>query len=133
MLQKLADRIAVCFERASAFERRASEAADPEIRQSYDEIAKAWRHLAASYQFSESLERFLLDRDLAKKPPAPSLPAANSARPWLTMDDVHLRNGVEIGCRTDEIAESLGRKVEDVRARARELGLTLPDGASDAA
>jgi hypothetical protein len=56
VLQKLADHIAACFERAAASERRASEATDPEVRQSYEEIARGWRHLAASYQFSE-LER----------------------------------------------------------------------------
>jgi len=73
MLQKLGDRIAGCFERATAFERRADEATDPGLRQSYEEIAREWRRLAASYQFAESLERFLLDRELAKKPPAPSI------------------------------------------------------------
>ena len=73
MLQKLADHVAGCFARATDFERRATDAPDPETRRSYEEIAKAWRHLAASYQFAESLERFLLDRDVAKKPPAPSI------------------------------------------------------------
>jgi hypothetical protein len=73
MLQKLADHIAGCFERAAIFERRASDASDAEVRRSYEEIAKAWRHLAASYQFCEALEGFLLDRDHAKKPPAPSI------------------------------------------------------------
>jgi hypothetical protein len=58
-----------------AFERRATEATDPELRQSYQEIANTWRHLAASYQFSESVERFLLDLDLTKKLPAPSIAA----------------------------------------------------------
>jgi hypothetical protein len=79
MLQKLADHIAACFERATASERCARDATDPEVRQSYEEIARGWRHLAASYQFSE-LERFLLNSDRAKKPQAPSIaPKMNPA------------------------------------------------------
>jgi hypothetical protein len=79
MFQKLADHIAACFEQAIASERRARGATDPKVRQSYEEIARGWRHLAASYQFSE-LKRFLLDSDRAKKLPAPSIaPEMNPA------------------------------------------------------
>ncbi len=74
MLQKLADHI------AGALSERSLSSGGGRARRlplssasSYDEVAKAWRHLAGSYQFTESLERFPLDRDLMKKPAAPSI------------------------------------------------------------
>jgi hypothetical protein len=72
LLQKLADHIAGCFDRAATFEHRAAQTTDPAIRRHYEEIAEAWRHLAASYQFSEALERFILDAEQARNaPPTP--------------------------------------------------------------
>lgn len=69
VLQKLSDHISQCFTRAADAERRAAVTADPIMREDYEGIARSWRHLAASYQFTESLERFLLDRDHAKQRP----------------------------------------------------------------
>ncbi len=43
------------------------------------------------------------------------------------MDDFYLRNEIKIGRSTEKIAEALGREVEEVRKRAGELGLRLPD------
>ncbi len=76
MLQKLSDHIAGCIERARRAEERAAGVGFPEMKADYEEIAKAWRHLASSYQFAEALERFLLDIERAKKvePAPPSAP-----------------------------------------------------------
>jgi hypothetical protein len=63
MLQKLGDHIANCLARAAEAERRAAEASDEAIRIDYEQRAKRWRHLASSYQFAESLDRFVLDAD----------------------------------------------------------------------
>lgn len=75
MLQKLADHISDCFARAAAAERRAAAVSDPALKQEYEQFAKGWRHLAASYQFAESLERFIVDTERTKKTP-PSAPTA---------------------------------------------------------
>jgi len=67
MLQKLSDHIADCLAQANIAELRASEASNEILRSDYDRLAKTWRHLASSYQFVESLERFLLDAERAKR------------------------------------------------------------------
>jgi hypothetical protein len=69
MLQKLGDHIADCLERASAAEQRGKETADPALRADNERMAASWRHLARSYEFVESLERFLLDTQRAKARP----------------------------------------------------------------
>jgi hypothetical protein len=74
MLQKLGDHIANCLSRADDAERRASETSDPEIKAETERMTKAWRHLARSYQFVESLERFLLDGATIKSTPPTPLP-----------------------------------------------------------
>jgi hypothetical protein len=61
MLQRLAGHIADCLGRAADAERLAATTGDPRIQSEYSEIARRWAHLARSYQFVESLERFLLD------------------------------------------------------------------------
>jgi len=66
MLQKLGAQIADCWARAEEAERRASDATDPAVRADHERIAKSCRHLARSYEFVESLERFLLDAERAK-------------------------------------------------------------------
>jgi hypothetical protein len=72
MLQKLGDHIASCLARADDADRRAARASDPESKAEAERMAKAWRHLARSYEFIESLERFLLDGGTSKN----VLPAA---------------------------------------------------------
>jgi hypothetical protein len=57
----------------------------------------------------------------------PSPPALAKPHAWNAMDDFYLRNEVKIGRRTEKIAEALGREVDEVRKRAGELGLGLPD------
>ena len=74
MLQKLGDHIASCLARADDAERRSSESSDKESKAESERMAKAWRHVARSYEFIESLERFLLDGRAKKNPPvAPPL------------------------------------------------------------
>ena len=72
MLQKLGDHITNCLTRAEDTERRGLEISDPEAKAQTKRMAKAWRHLARSYEFIESLERFLLDGRVTKNAlPAP--------------------------------------------------------------
>jgi hypothetical protein len=74
MLQKLGDHITNCLARAEAAERRGLEISDPEFKAETGRMAKAWRHLARSYEFIESLERFLLDGYAAKNALPAQLP-----------------------------------------------------------
>ena len=89
MLLKLSGHISNCLECADSAEQRALEATDPLIRRDNEMLAKAWRHLARSYEFVESLERFLSDTGRNNKdalPPemlavvneAPSQPASKA-------------------------------------------------------
>ena len=61
MLQKLEDHIKACLKRGADAERRAAEVTDPNLKADSLALAAQWTHLARSYEFSESLERFLLD------------------------------------------------------------------------
>jgi len=62
MLAELSDHVAECIARAADTERRAREATDSQLRQDLFDIAKRWRHLAESYQFVESLDRFIVEQ-----------------------------------------------------------------------
>ena len=62
MLAKLSDHVTECVARAADTERRAREATDSQLRQDLFDIARRWRHLAESYQFVESLDRFIVDQ-----------------------------------------------------------------------
>ncbi|MBX9826469.1 MAG: hypothetical protein K2Y27_15950 [Xanthobacteraceae bacterium] len=55
-----------CLERAAAAETTAAHATDHGVREEYLQLARHWRTLADSFQFCESLERFLLDADMRK-------------------------------------------------------------------
>lgn len=66
MLQKVGNQIANCLAQAAEAERRATEASDEAIRIDNERLAKTWRTLANSYQFVESLDRFLLEADRRK-------------------------------------------------------------------
>ncbi|HEY4404945.1 MAG TPA: hypothetical protein VGN55_09845 [Xanthobacteraceae bacterium] len=66
MLQNLADHIRACVENAAKAEQRAAETTDPNLKTDYIALAAQWAHLARSYEFAESLERFLLDSQKAK-------------------------------------------------------------------
>ena len=74
MLQKLGDHIEACLKRAAIAERRAADVTDPDLKADYLALASQWTHLARSYEFSESLERFLLDSQKAKDALRPEPP-----------------------------------------------------------
>ena len=59
MLLKLSSYISNCIERAASAEQRAHEATDDDTRAEQQLLAQSWHHLARSYQFVETLERFL--------------------------------------------------------------------------
>ena len=61
MLQKLGDHIAACLERAKQCNAAASAATDPIVRSQLSDLGLQWEHVAKSYEFIASLERFLLD------------------------------------------------------------------------
>lgn len=63
MLLRLSDHIRACYERAEEAERCA--ATEPGDRAFHLELAKRWTLLAHSYEFADSLERFLDDQDRA--------------------------------------------------------------------
>jgi hypothetical protein len=74
LLQKLGDHIKTCIEHAAKAEQHAAEVTDPELKADYLALAGQWTHLAQSYEFSESLERFLLDSQKAKDALRPTPP-----------------------------------------------------------
>jgi hypothetical protein len=74
VLQKLEDHIKACLKRAADAERKAAEVTDPQLKADYLALVAQWTHLARSYEFSESLERFLLDSQRAKDALRPQPP-----------------------------------------------------------
>ena len=58
MLLKLGGHISNCLERAANAEQRALHETDAANRCDNELLAQSWRHLARSYEFVESLERF---------------------------------------------------------------------------
>jgi hypothetical protein len=74
MLQKLGDHIKACQQRALEAENRAAQTTNHDLQAEYFALAKQWAHLARSYEYSESLERFLLDAQKAKDEMAPEPP-----------------------------------------------------------
>jgi hypothetical protein len=80
MLLRLRKHIAACLERARVADARALNSSDPVEKAEHYEMSRRWRHLARSYEFVESLERFLLDADrhkasLQPEPPEIAQPA----------------------------------------------------------
>jgi len=73
VLLKLNAHISNCLERAASAERRALHSADPATRSDHELMAQSWRHLARSYQFVESLERFLSETGRKKSELPPEL------------------------------------------------------------
>jgi hypothetical protein len=68
MLQRLGDHIKACRERASECNALAQSHTDEIQKAHYLEMEKHWLHIARSYEFVESLERFLLDRQRNELP-----------------------------------------------------------------
>ncbi len=62
VLQKLGDHIKACLERAEQCSAAAATASDPVVRSQLLDLELQWHHCAKSYEFIESLERFLIDQ-----------------------------------------------------------------------
>jgi hypothetical protein len=79
MLLKLGGHISNCLERAANAEQRALQTTSSVNRSDNESLAQGWRHLALSYQFVESLERFLMETASSKKnvPPPEMLAIVN--------------------------------------------------------
>lgn len=61
MLQKLGDHIAACRERANTCIAASTTETDERIRAQLLALAQQWEHVATTYEFVASLERFLID------------------------------------------------------------------------
>ncbi len=61
MFRKQSENITDCLIRAAVAERQAATAADPAMKHHFEQMAKNWCMLAASYRFSESLDCFVKD------------------------------------------------------------------------
>jgi hypothetical protein len=59
MLAKLSSEIGDCLARAAEARQRAEETTDAQRRADHLRQERSWSHLASSYQFAESLDRFL--------------------------------------------------------------------------
>jgi hypothetical protein len=62
-----------------------------------------------------------------RSPRSPTSSRQAKLHVWSAMDDFYLRNEIKIGRSTEKIAEALGREVDEVRKRADDLALRLPD------
>ncbi len=126
MLLKLSGHISNCLERATHAERRALEAKDPASRSDNEMLAASWRHLARSYQFVESLERFLCEKARSKEeeialPEIPAIlnetPAQPASRPIIRRPRV-------------KHATSFKDRLLKSAQEAREQAARLPAGAA---
>lgn len=61
MLQKLGDHITACLKRADQCKAAAATATDAVVQSQLSDLEVQWRHVAKSYEFIASLERFLVD------------------------------------------------------------------------
>jgi hypothetical protein len=62
MLQRLGDHISACLQRADECKEAATAETDERVKSQLVDMERQWRHVAKSYEFIESLERFLLDQ-----------------------------------------------------------------------
>ncbi|WFU82096.1 hypothetical protein QA645_04910 [Bradyrhizobium sp. CIAT3101] len=123
MLFKLNAHILKCLERASDAEQRALQSTDPATRSDHEKLAQSWRHLARSFQFVESLERFLSETDRIKQGVLPpellagveEQPAAPESKPIVRRHRV--RHEISFKDRLLKTAQ-----------KAREEAATLPAG-----
>lgn len=125
MLLKLNVHISNCLDLAAQAERRAREAIDPDIRRDNEMLAQSWHLLARSYQFVESLERFLSDASRSKDDRFPpemlalieEMPAAPERKPIIRRRRVK---------QTISFKERLLKSAQE----AREEAARLPPGPS---
>ena len=62
MLQKLGDHIAACRDRANTCIPASTTETDEHVPTQLLELPKQWEHVASTYEFIASLERFLIDQ-----------------------------------------------------------------------
>jgi hypothetical protein len=74
VLQRLSIHIRDCLDRAKGADAKAAVATTAEVKADYEDMACHWRTLARSFQFCESLERFLVDADKRRATTQPELP-----------------------------------------------------------
>ena len=103
MLLKLSVHISNCLQLAAQAEQLAKETTDPAIRSDNEKLAQSWRHLAASYQFVESLGHFFSDKERNKADAAPpQLPliaaAPPQSRPIIRLFASSRHSRSKIGC-----------------------------------
>jgi hypothetical protein len=78
MLQRLGDHISACLQRADECRQAAASETDERVRTQLLEMERQWRHVAKSYEFIESLERFLLDQQKNALPKAGENPSRDN-------------------------------------------------------
>jgi hypothetical protein len=61
MLQRLGEYISACLQRADECRKTASSETDDRVRSQLLDLEQQWHHVAKSYEFIETLERFVLD------------------------------------------------------------------------
>jgi hypothetical protein len=61
VLEKLGD-IKNCLERSEKCSAAAALSSEADVRAQLLDLARQWQHVAKSYEFIESLERFLIDQ-----------------------------------------------------------------------
>jgi hypothetical protein len=69
MLQRLGEYISACLQRADECRNAAASETDDRVRSQLLDLEQQWQHLAKSYEFIETLERFLLDQHNNSLPP----------------------------------------------------------------
>jgi hypothetical protein len=79
MLQKLGDHISACLQRADDCKEAAAAETDERVRSHLLDMERQWRHVAKSYEFIESLERFLLDQQKHTLPKTGETPQRDDA------------------------------------------------------
>ena len=62
MLQKLGDHIAACRDRANTCIAASTTETDARVHTQLLDLAQQWEHVAKTYKFIASLERFLIDQ-----------------------------------------------------------------------
>ena len=77
-LQRLGDHISACLQRADECRQAAASETDERVRTQLLEMERQWRHVAKSYEFIESLERFLLDQQKNALPQAGENPSRDN-------------------------------------------------------
>jgi ribosomal protein L44E len=98
--------------RGDEAERRGLETLDAEAKTESERMAKAWRHLARSYEFVESLERFLLDGRTAKSLLPLHCPKCSRNMRLLGIEDGNTGELFTFECTSCEYFEAMGVPAE---------------------